>query len=287
MSEFLSNENIFEDAQPQLESQFSTMLDQYEFPEPQQGEIISGEILRIEADAVFIDVGSKRDAIVPYQEIQQLEERFLDSLSTGDEVPVYVTQTPQGDNHLLVSLERGLQELDWKKAKEIEAEDRCVELKAVKSNKGGLLLEFGRILGFVPNSHLPFLRNVRDPYEQNQLKDAQIGKSLPVKIIQLVPQEQKLVFSVSQGMIEKRLNALILGEIVTGRVVSLKPYGAFVDIGDGLVGLLHISNIVWERIEHPSDCLNRGDSVEVKIESIDKQKQQVSLNRKVLLPKEE
>ena len=287
MSEFLLNENQFEETPAKLDSQFSTLLDEYEFPEPQRGEIISGEILRIESDAVFIDVGSKRDAIVPYQEVQKLDESFLDTLSTGDEVPVYVTQTPRGDNNLIVSLERGLQELDWKRAQEIENEDACIELKVVKYNKGGLLVEFGRILGFVPNSHLPFLRNVRDTQEQNQLKADQIGKTLPVKLIQLERQNQKLVFSAAQGMIEKRLDELILGEVLEGKVVSIKPYGAFVDIGDGLVALLHISNISWDHIDHPTDCVSRGEVVEVKVETIDKDKQQVSLNRKALLPKPE
>lgn len=272
---------------PSMDSLFTDLLDNYQYPEPQRGEIITGEVMRIEQDAVFIDVGSKREAIVPYEEVQQLEEKLLKSLDPGDKVHVYVTHTPRGDDELIVSLEKGLQELDWKRAEEVERDDQLIELKALKHNKGGLMVEFGRIQGFIPNSHLPFLRGVRDRQEQAQIKAAKIGEMLPVKLIQLDREKQNLVFSATQGMVEKRLSDLILGEVVTGKVVNFKPYGAFVDIGDGVIGLIHISNIDWSHIEHPSECLSRGEELKVKIDDINLDKQQISLNRKALLPRPE
>ncbi|MCA9954266.1 MAG: S1 RNA-binding domain-containing protein, partial [Anaerolineales bacterium] len=91
---------------------FFELIEEYDFPQPKRGDIVRGEILRIDSDVVFIDIGSKRDAMVPHQEIAQLDDEFLRTLSTGDMVPVYITRTPVGSEQLIVSLERGLQELD-------------------------------------------------------------------------------------------------------------------------------------------------------------------------------
>lgn len=266
---------------------FTQLLEQYTFPQPQRGDILHGEILRIETDALYVDVGAKRDAVVPYEEVEQLHETTLDSLSVGDEVPVYVTRTPIGNEPLIVSLERGLQEQDWERAALLQAKGETLELKIVNHNKGGLVLEFGRIQGFVPNSHSPDLKRMHDPDKRMQYKMSHIGTTLPVKIIEVDSQQDRLVLSATAAQREQRhqkLQALTEGDVVTGTVESLKPYGAFVHIGDGLTGLLHISRIAWEHIEHPADVLAIGDEVEVVLGDIDIKRERISLNRKVLLP---
>ncbi len=267
-------------------SSFLDLIEAYDFPQPKEGDIIQGEILRIDEDAVFINIGSKRDAMVPQQEIKQLDEAFLETLSAGDTVPVYVTRTPAGSEQLIVSLERGLQELDWKRAADLYAKDEIIELEVVNYNKGGLVVEFGRIQGFVPNSHLPAIQNVYSHDAQTSYKSKAVGSSLHLKIIELDPQNERFVLSAKSAQDEQRseqLGTLTVGTKLTGKIVNLKHYGAFVDIGNGIVGLLHISHMAWEHVAHPGGLFAVGDEVDVIIDKIDVEKGKVSLNRKILL----
>ncbi|MCB8924609.1 MAG: 30S ribosomal protein S1 [Ardenticatenaceae bacterium] len=266
---------------------FFDLIEEYDFPQPQRGDIIHGEILRIDRDVVFIDIGSKRDAMVPYQEVAQLDDEFLENLSTGDTVPVYVTRTPVGSEQLLVSLERGLQELDWERAAKLHEDDTTVELKIVNYNKGGFVVEFGRIQGFVPNSHIPTIQNVYNHDQRTSYKSKQVDNTIKLKIIELDPQRERFVLSAKSAQKDQRkelLSSLSIGDKFTGTVVNLKHYGAFIDIGDGLVGLLHISRMAWEHINKPDDLFSVGDEVEVLVDKIDVEKEKISLNRKALLP---
>jgi small subunit ribosomal protein S1 len=268
-------------------SPFKQLLDEYEFPQPQRGDIIQGEILRLEEDVVFVDVGSKRDAMVPYDEVSQLDEDFLDDLARGDEVPVYVTRTPVGDEPLLVSLEQGLKQEDWERAERLMDKDETIEVTITNHNKGGLVGEYGRLQGFVPNSQIPQLRQNRNKNYRQQYKIQQIGTTIPVKIIELNPKQERFVLSATAVQREQRqrqLKELKEGSVVNGTVVNLKKYGAFVDIGDGLTGLLHISKIAWQHLAHPADILAHGEEIEVLIDKVDVDKERISLNRKELLP---
>ncbi|MCZ7668757.1 MAG: S1 RNA-binding domain-containing protein [Chloroflexi bacterium] len=204
---------------------FFQLLDQYDFPQPKQGDILQGEILRIDQDVLFVDVGSKRDAMVPYDEVMQLDSGLLESLSRGDEVPVYVMRTPVGDDRLIVSLERGLQQKDWERAEALAANGETITLKIVNHNKGGLVVEFGNIQGFVPNSHIPEIRNNRNLDERHQYKAGLIGDTRPLKIIETDAKQDRLVLSATAAQKEQRLERLKTlkeGEVVTGVVVSLK-----------------------------------------------------------------
>lgn len=270
----------------QSELSFAELLDEYEYPRPEQGEILKGKILRIEDNVVLIDVGAKRDAVVPHQEVEQLDEDFLASLSKGDEVPVYVTRTPVGDEELIVSLERGLEEQDWDRAEALQADEETLELTVTGYNKGGLLVQFNRLQGFVPNSHVPDLKYMHDEDAQRSFKAKKIGTKLPVKIIEIDRQRQRLVLSAKAAQKELRqqqLQELQPGQVVTGRVANIVKYGAFVDLGH-VSGLLHVSKIAWDKVEHPADVLSVGDEIEVVVESVDVERERISLNRQELLP---
>lgn len=268
-------------------SPFSRLLDEYDFPQPQRGDILEGEILRIDEDVLYVDVGSKRDALVPHEEISRLDSALLEGLSRGDEVPVYVTRTPVGDEQLLVSLERGLQKLDWERAEELQAGDEVIELDVTGFNKGGLVVKFGRIEGFVPNSHVPELRHAGRQKELQAYKAQQIGSTRALKIIEVDRKERRFVLSAKSAQREQReqqLKALTPGDVVAGEVVNLKKYGAFVEIGTGLTGLLHVSKIAWERVENPADVLTIGEELELIVDDVDVARERISLNRKALMP---
>ncbi len=262
------------------------LLAQYDYPRPRQGEILNGEIIRIEEDALFINVGAKRDAIVPHDELAELGEDLLSDYSRGDVVPVYVLRTPVGNQELLVSLEKGLQQLDWERAEELLDNDGTVECRIVGHNKGGLLVEFGRLRGFVPNSHEPDLKRIHDSQKRMIARQKKIGGTLALKVVEIDRSRERLIMSATAAQKEQRLQqlqALEEGQIVTGEVVNLTSYGAFIDLGH-VSGLLHISKISWENIDHPADALQVGDEVQVRIDKIDLERERLSLNRKALLP---
>jgi len=281
------NNNVNGNGNGQSQNSFEQLLDDYEYPQPKRGQILKGRIIRIEDDIVLLDVGAKRDAMVPYDEVDQLGEELLESLSRGDEFPVYVTRTPVGEENLLVSLERGLEQQDWERAERCQENDETVELEIVNYNKGGFIVAFGRIQGFVPNSHVPSLRHSHNRDKQIALKAKRVGETLPLKIIEIDRQRERLVLSATAAQKElrkARLRELTEGQVIEGTVVHLTNYGAFVDLGHGVTGLLHVSRIAWEHIERPEDVLDIGDDVEVLIDNIDLERERVSLNRKALLP---
>lgn len=281
-------------SQPELSSptttngsvSFADLLDSYEYPEPQQGEILEGSIIRVKDDEIIVDVGAKRDAIVPYDEISEMDPQLLKSLSPGDVIPVYITQTPRGDQDLIVSLQRGLEEEDWVQAEKLMQNETISELPIVGYNKGGLQVQFGRITGFVPNSRELNLRSIRDRQQRMNSKREMVGGKLPLQIIEIDRRRRRLVLSAIEAQQKQQrseLEELNEGDVVTGVIASLTDFGAFVDIGK-LTGLLHISKIAWENLDHPQDILQVGDEITVRIDSVDVGKGRISLNRRALIP---
>jgi small subunit ribosomal protein S1 len=266
---------------------FAAMLDNYESFRPQRGQILQGVIIKVEEKAIYIDVGAKRDAIVPFSDLDDLDEAMVQNLSPGDEVPVYVTRTPVGDEELLVSLNRGLEKQDWDRATELLDSDEALELEVVGHNKGGVLADFGRIRGFVPNSHVPQLRPyLGNSHELARQKSALVGTTLSVNVIDVEPRRKRLVLSAKAAEDERRqqrLEELVPGQDLVGTVSHIVDYGAFIDL-DGVNGLLHISEVDWDHVEKPGDVFSVGDQVELRVLDVDIDRERVSLSRKALLP---
>jgi small subunit ribosomal protein S1 len=267
---------------------FASLLDDYEHLIPKQGQFLQGEVLRVENDVLYVDVGAKRDAIVPFKDLDRFEDQsFIDSITRGDEIPVYVTRTPVGDEELLVSLRKGLEHYDWIRAEENFENDEMLDLEIVGHNKGGILVSFEHLEGFVPNSHIPSLRHagLKQP-EMAQEKAKMVGDKLAVKIIEVDLKRKRLVMSGKAAEKEARLeqlNALEEGQIISGRVDNIVNYGAFIDLGQ-ITGLLHISEIAWQQIDNPANVLDVGEEIDVRIEQIDYERERIGLSRKVLLP---
>jgi small subunit ribosomal protein S1 len=149
-----------------------------------------------------------------------------------------------------------------------------------------LLVQFKNIRGFVPNSHEPKLRRLNDEREEVSYKSRLVGEPLPLKIIEIDESRERLVLSATaarRDLREQQIEDLEPGMVITGRVINLVKYGAFLDLGF-VTGLLHVSKISWDKIEHPQDIFQLGDEVEVLIEKIDPDQERVSLNRRDLLP---
>jgi len=265
---------------------FQDFVEHYDVDKPQQGEILKGIVLDIQENSILLDVGFKRDAIIPAQDLDRVDSDYLKTISVSDEVFVSVIRTPLGDDDLLVSLSRGLTHKTWLKAEELADGDELVELEVVDQNRGGLLVAYENIRGFIPNSHIPSIRRGTSTQKAGEIKSELIGKKMPLKAIEVNPKERRLVFSArvaQKGQRHKRIKEIEIGEVFKSRVVNVVDFGIFVDL-DGVDGLVHKSEIDWERISNPSKIFKIGDEIEVKVVGIDKDKERVSLSRKVLLP---
>lgn len=265
---------------------FQDFVDHYDVDKPQQGEMLTGKILDIQEGSILLDVGFKRDAIIPSQDLDKVDPEYLSGLAVGDEITVGVIRTPLGDDDLLVSLQRGLTQKTWAKAEELAKNDQLVELVVVDQNRGGLLVDFDNIRAFIPNSHIPAIRRGTSTQKAGEIKAELIGKTLPLKVIEINQKERRLVFSARVAQREqrlKRLEEIQVGDVIKSRVVNVVDFGVFVDL-DGVDGLVHKSEIDWDRVTHPKKWFKVGDEIEVKVVSVDKENERVSLSRKILLP---
>ncbi len=265
---------------------FQDFVEHYDVDKPQQGEVLKGTILDIQESSILLDVGLKRDAIIPGQDLDRVEPAIREGLSVGDEIFVSVIRTPLGDDDLLVSLSKGLAQKTWIKAEELAQGDGLIELEVVDQNRGGLIVAYDNLRGFIPNSHIPAIRRGTSAQKTGEIKSELIGKTLPLKLIEVNQKERRLVFSarvVQKDQRSNRLQEIEVGSVFKSRVVNVVDFGVFVDL-DGIDGLVHKSEIDWERVPNPTKMFKIGDEIEVKVLAVDKEKERISLSRKILLP---
>lgn len=267
---------------------FGQMLEEFDYQRPTRGQVLEGEILVIEEDVILLDVGMKRDAIVTAKELSQTDKDLLKSLSVGDRIPVYVTRPGRGNEELWVSLQRAVEDKNWERAKEDLENETLLELEVTGQNRGGLLVRYRHIEGFVPNSHIPGLQRDMDPGQIRSIKEDWIGKEISLKAIEVDQQRRKLVFSALHAQEEKRHKRLLElklseGQVLTGEVVNVVDFGVFVNL-DGVDGLAHVSELDWGRVENPGELFKPGDEIEVEILEVDIDRERVTLSRKNLLP---
>ena len=252
-----------------------------------RGEIRTATIMRIEDREIIVDLGAKQDGIVTNQDIDRMDDEFFDSLTVGQEVPVYIITPSDKDSNLIVSINMGLQRYDWEDAARIMTEEDVVDVKIFDSNKGGVLGRWRRLEGFIPSSHLTSLDLKQERFEAMR---ALRGATLHVKIIEVDQDRRRLIFSEREAEKEWRLKQkaqlldnLNVGDVVQGKVTGLRDFGAFVDIG-GADGLIHVSELAWHRVDHPRDILSLGDEIDVYILDLDKERNRIALSLKRLQP---
>lgn len=272
----LENENL----------SFEDLLDSYMYESPARGQILDGIILEAKQDQIILDVGLKRDAIVTRKDLERLSQEVINKLQPGKEVQTYVLQPYNGDGELIVSINKALELEDWSIANRLMEADEITESRVIDSNKGGLLVRFGRLTGFVPNSHIESVPPATSSGRMREIKDELIGTSLTLKVIQVETKRNRLILSeraARRAARSERLAEIEIGQVLLGRVVNLTDFGAFVDIG-GVDGMIHISNIDHRHVNHPSDVLSVGDEIEVRVDSVDIERERIALNRKAILP---
>ncbi len=258
----------------------------YDYTEPRRGDIVEAVILSITDRDIVVDLGAKRDGIITSQDLGFVDDEIIESLEVGDRIPVMVWRTWGNSDGIVVSLNKGLQQEDWLRAEEMLESGEIFEGEVVDSNRGGVIVPFGRLRGFVPNSHLSSLPSGLRAGRMQEAKSELVGKKLHLAVIEVNQRRRRLVLSKRAADRRRRgdlLEDIEKGQIRKGIVRNLVDFGAFVDLG-GVDGLIHISELDWRHVDHPSDVLSLGDEVEVEVLSVDQERQRIGLSRKRLLP---
>ncbi len=269
------------------QEQLSALIEEdYDYTVPKPGEICEAVILFVGEDEVIVDLGVKRDGIVPRKDLQSLDDGYRDGLRVGDCVPVRVGDAGASGDGIMVSLSQGLAQQDWLRAEELLENGGVCEAEVIDVNSGGVLVSFGRVRGFVPNSHLSSVPpGVRGP-RLLEAKSDLVGSKLTLTVLEVEQWRSRLVLSeraANQRRRQRLLDELKEGDVRSGVVRNLVDYGAFVDLG-GVDGLIHISELDWTHLDHPGDVLTVGDQVKVQILSVDRERERIELSRKRLLP---
>ena len=150
--------------QPLEKNSFEELMSDYEFQMPEVGQVIQGVLIRIDEDGALVDIGVKRDAIVPARDLTQIDKEVLANMHPGDKVVAYVTNLPTGDQDLQVSLSKGMEFHDWLEAEKLKQNGEIVNLSIIGHNRGGLIVQFLNLRGFLPFSQVPELREANNPH---------------------------------------------------------------------------------------------------------------------------
>ncbi len=253
------------------------------FITPNQGDIVRGNVVQVSDDEVLVHVGGKSEGRIARHELGlKPGETPGDMLAVGDEIDVYVVRMDDSEGNVVLSKRRADQAVAWKELEAKHANGEIIEATVTERVKGGLLVDVG-VRGFVPASHVA--RNYVEDL------DVYIGKALRLKIIELDKQRNNVVLSHKEVLEEEYVaqkevifDTYQPGDIVDGIVRRLTDFGAFVDIGHGVEGLLHVSEMAYSRVDHPSDIISEGQETKVMILNLDKETERISLGLKQTLP---
>jgi small subunit ribosomal protein S1 len=252
-----------------------------------RGEILEGTIVRASRSEILIDVGGKTEGVIPSRELERMDEETLNSLEVGSSVMAYILTPEDRSGNILLSLARAREESDWIEAEQHMSKDEAYEGTISGFNKGGLIVRYGQLRGFVPASQVSVerRRSSTGATPEERWGDM-LHESIVVKVVEVDRTRNRLILSERAASKESRaarksalLENLDVGQVATGRVISLTDFGAFVDLG-GADGLVHLSELSWGHVTHPKEVLSIGDEVEVEIISLDRERQRIGLSYK-------
>ncbi len=256
---------------------------------PRRGDLLRGKVLTLDDEGLIVDLGRKRDGVVPRSDLSRLPTEES-QLQAGDEVLVMVVDPEDRDGNLVVSISQARESGDWLRALRMMEKETVLEASPSDCNRGGLIVNFGRLRAFVPASHLTDLPRGLDEDGRLDYLRGLVGRKMPFKVIEVDPQRRRLVLSERKAIRQWRqdqkarvIDALQEGEVRKGVVTSLREFGAFVDIG-GADGLIHISEMSWRRVDDPGQVLRVGQEIEAVVIRLDRQACRIGLSMKRLQP---
>ena len=248
------------------------------FPEINEGEVVHGTVVRVDKDEVLVDIGYKSEGVIPVAELTiRRSVNPADEVALGEEIDALVLTKEDAEGRLILSKKRARFELAWKKIEAAAESGEPVIGKVIEVVKGGLILDLG-VRGFLPAS-LVDIRRVQD-------LDEFMARELRCKVIELNRSRNNVVLSRRAVLEDERkemrqaiLDRLSPGDVIEGQISNIVDFGAFVDL-DGMDGLIHISELSWSHVNHPSEVLDIGQTVKVKVLDIDRDRQRISLGLK-------
>jgi small subunit ribosomal protein S1 len=269
-----------------------TLLDQeggmsLDFPQP--GEIRTGVIASISPSQILVSVGAKSEGVITGRELEAIPAEERTALQVGQEVLVYVLSAEDASGNVVLSYNRAQEQKGWAEVEKLLEEGGSYDGKVDGFNKGGIIVPVFGLRGFVPASQLGISRRMAVTGDTPDARYAKmIGDPITVRVIEVDRKRRRLILSeraasseTRQSIKERVIESLKEGEVYTGKVTSLADFGAFVNV-NGADGLVHLSEISWERVQHPSEVLEVGQEVQVKIINIDREKKRIGLSIRAL-----
>lgn len=253
-----------------------------------RGVLIEAVVTKTSPLEVTCSLGEEHEGIIPSRELERINrQQFEELLQIGNRLQVYVINPRDHKGRILLSVNRALEEQDWKQAQEFYREHRIFQGFVAGYNKGGLIVRFGRLRGFVPMSQIADSRRwqLGDQADDEKWRK-QVNQPISVKVIEVNRKRSRLVLSESAAAREQRekrkaelISELSVGDVRTGPIVSLADFGVFVDLG-GAEGLVHNSELSWRHVKHPRDVFQVGQQVRVEVINIDREKHRIGLSIK-------
>lgn len=275
---------------PTMQDMDEYLTGAYDYQAPKHGDIRHGVVVEINDNGVIMDIGSKREGFVPAEDLTRLDEEIRATVQVGSTIPVFVIRPSDNEGRPLLSIHQAHMYQDWLDAEEMMKSGELYVGEVSNYNRGGLIVKFGKIRGFVPTSQIVGLpRRLREEQRRQRLA-AMIGERIGLKVIEVDRQRRRLIFSQRRALRawqelqrERVMEELREGETRHGKVTSITDFGAFVDLG-GADGLIHVSELSWRRVEHPREVLRVGDEVDVYVLNVDRQRRRIALSLKKLQP---
>lgn len=253
------------------EEAFLAALDENE-PIGATGDVVTGTVIAHESDGIYVDIGGKAPGFMPKAEcglgvITELKTRF----PKGIEVQVLVTREQNADGMVTISCRALALRQAWEKVRQLEKDGKVVQVKLTGFNRGGCTCDLEGLRGFIPRSQL----------EDGENHEALVGKTIGVAFLEVNPETRKLVLSEKKASTSAKFANLEVGQLVSGQVVSLKPYGFFVDLG-GVSGLLHQSSITGGALRDLREAFETGETIQALIMELDPGRGRIGLNTALL-----
>lgn len=256
---------------------------------PQAGEIREGTIASISQGQILVSIGAKSEGVISGRELEVIDDEEREAFEVGQEIPVFVVSPEDANGNVVLSYKRAQEQMAWTSVEEQMEDDAIIESKVIGYNKGGLIVGVHGLRGFVPASQISALRRSQAAGDTPEQRWARmIGEPISVRIIEVDKSRRRLICSERaagsesrQSIKERVIEELEEGNVYTGRVTSLADFGAFVNI-NGADGLVHLSELSWDRIQHPNEILEVGQEVKVKVINIDRDKKRIGLSLRAL-----